>query len=401
MRSTLWFGVLLVAASSAPAAEPPQFIVHAADGATTRGVLRELKADGRVVIGDAKPLAGADLVSIAAPIGPHCILTNGDRLPITSMKLEGDLLKVRSLDLDGDREFTLAPALVAVYWRAAPEGAEGLERYRRRLAAQPRPRDAAHLRNGDVTAGVLDALDDKRAVIAADRKTTTVALDRLAALSFASETAAPRKIKGRTYRLILKPGLATEESAWLTLTAATCSDGATLEGTTSFGSHLRVPLERLAALDVLGGRAVELSDLKPRGYTFTPFLGDDGFTWPLVSDGAVDGGDLHLGGGVYPKGLGMHSRSRVSYDLSGGYRWFEATVGLDDVAGRRGSVVIRVLADGKPLDLGLKGELTGRGGPATLHVPVVGVKELTLEVDYGSGGDVGDHVDWVDARLVR
>jgi hypothetical protein len=32
---------------------------------------------------------------------------------------------------------------------------------------------------------------------------------------------------------------------------------------------------------------------------------------------------------------------------------------------------------------------------------VAGVKELTLEVEFGPNGDVQDVVNWVDARLVR
>ena len=43
------------------------------------------------------------------------------------------------------------------------------------------------------------------------------------------------------------------------------------------------------------------------------------------------------------------------------------------------------------------------GIPETLIEAVrqTGVKELTLEVDFGKGGPVQDHVDWADARLVK
>jgi hypothetical protein len=58
------------------------------------------------------------------------------------------------------------------------------------------------------------------------------------------------------------------------------------------------------------------------------------------------------------------------------------------------------LADGKPLEVGV-GELTARSGPVAVSVPVAGVKELTLEVDFGRNGNVQDVVNWADARLVR
>ena len=57
---------------------------------------------------------------------------------------------------------------------------------------------------------------------------------------------------------------------------------------------------------------VYLSDLKPTAYDFTPYLR---VRWPLVLDGSVDGRDLHLAGGVFDKGLGMHTASRVTYSF--------------------------------------------------------------------------------------
>jgi hypothetical protein len=45
--------------------------------------------------------------------------------------------------------------------------------------------------------------------------------------------------------------------------------------------------------------------------------------------------------------------------------------------------------------------LTARGGPQLIRVDIEGVRELTLEVLFGEGGDVQDVVDWVDARLVK
>jgi hypothetical protein len=77
-----------------------------------------------------------------------------------------------------------------------------------------------------------------------------------------------------------------------------------------------------------------------------------------------------------------------------------ARVGLDDVGGRKGSVRVRLLVDGKERDLGLKSDLR-HGDVLDIRVDVKGGRELTLIVDFGEGGDVGDHVNWVDARLIR
>jgi hypothetical protein len=123
-----------------------------------------------------------------------------------------------------------------------------------------------------------------------------------------------------------------------------------------------------------------------------------------VADGSVAGRDLRLGGSTYDKGLGMHSESRLTYTLDGGYRRFEAVVGLDEQTGRGGRVRIQVLVDGRPQALGWDKELTLADGPRAVRVDLTGARELTLVVAFRNGGrgpDAQDHVNWGDARLIR
>jgi hypothetical protein len=97
----------------------------------------------------------------------------------------------------------------------------------------------------------------------------------------------------------------------------------------------------------------------------------------------------------------MHPQSRATFTLDGKYRRFETVVGLDTKTGRHGSARIRVLADGKPLELEASGELTERKPTLTIQAEIEGVKELTLETGFGSRGDVQAHVNWADARVVK
>ena len=85
---------------------------------------------------------------------------------------------------------------------------------------------------------------------------------------------------------------------------------------------------------------------------------------------------------------------------TGKFPWAAETL-INDETGRDGSVRIKVFADGKPLDLGKDGEVTAKTGPLAVNVPIEGVKELTLEVDFGRRGDVQGHVDWAEARLLK
>jgi hypothetical protein len=163
-----------------------------------------------------------------------------------------------------------------------------------------------------------------------------------------------------------------------------------------FQASVQVPVNDLLAVDLFHGRAVFLSDLKPKNYTHTPFFG---MSWPLVSDGSVNGAALQLGEDYFDKGLGMHSGSQVIYGLGGKYEWFESLVGV--AGGARGKATFRVLVDGKPQDMGDKKEWTGNDPPVFVRVPVRNAKLLTLEAGYGSGGNVQGHVNWVNARLIK
>jgi NPCBM/NEW2 domain len=413
VRPHLLIGLVLpVLALTTDSARPAEgakrslFVVHTADGDDHRGSLRELKADGSLRVGDGGEgtwIAGPDVVSARRlgvalppmPTGEHLVLANGDRLPITRVRLDGEKLHGRCPDFAG-AEVELPLASVAIWWRGAPDAVSAPDRFLRRLLAKDRKRDAIYLRNGDVLEGVLEALDDKKVSMEVERKSVSTDLVRVAALTLSSESAPGLQPKGLHARVTLDGGVR------LTLASAECSDGLALRGTAAFGSPLRVPLSRVVALDWLGGRTVYLSDLKPAGFEEPlPYLGVDSIRWPPVLDGSVDERDLRVGGSTYTKGIGMHSSGRLRYALRGAYRRFEAMVGLDDKTGRRGSVRVRVLGDGRPLDVGFADELTAKNGPVSFRADVTGVKELTLEVDPGRGGNVQDHVDWADARVIK
>ena len=77
-----------------------------------------------------------------------------------------------------------------------------------------------------------------------------------------------------------------------------------------------------------------------------------------------------------------------------------ATVGLDRISGRKGVVDVRVLLDGKEQVIaGLKG-LTADVA-VEVRLDVTGAKLLTLIVDFGAGGDIGDDVNWIGAKLAE
>ena len=399
----LTFALVFFFSGSASAADPA-FLVHTADGKVMESQLRELAADWSVRLEKSDQVPAGSLISLRRPgaglpplpIGPQLILTNGDRIPAEDVRITGERVRFRHPDLNEGKEIGLPLSLLAVYWRETPGGTDA-EAVRRRLVNGSRSHDVVLMQNGDTIEGALNGIDERGVEIEVGKKRITVELSRVAAVALSSELADRKRPTGIYARIVLTSPDRSDGTR-LALTKATCTDGTTLTGTTVFGASLSVPLERVAALDIFQGKTIYLSDLKPTKEESEPFLD---VSWPLVADGSASGHDLRLTDGVYDKGLGTHPRARITYRLDAGFKRFEAVVGLDPRAGRAGGAHVRVLADGKPLDLGPDRELTARATPLTISADVSGVKELTLLVDFGRRGDVQAHVNWADARLIK
>lgn len=139
-----------------------------------------------------------------------------------------------------------------------------------------------------------------------------------------------------------------------------------------------------------------LSDLTPASASETPFF-DDVFAWQ--KDRSVSGHALSLNGVTYEKGLGLHARCRLVFDLRGEYRRFSAIAGIDDEL-RCGRAVLSIIADGKPLVDRL---LLDRTQPARkLDLDLRGLRALTILVDFAEGTfGSGARVNLCDPALTK
>jgi NPCBM/NEW2 domain len=170
------------------------------------------------------------------------------------------------------------------------------------------------------------------------------------------------------------------------------------------GEATKVATERIDRIRIASDRFDWLSDLTPSKVEETPYFGDaEDFLFPWRRDLSVTGKPLASGGLRFGKGIGLHSRARLKYDLGGAYSAFSARAGVcDEVArlGLTGSTVLRVYVDGA---LAFESaEMVA--GAAPLELPPIalnGKQALEIEVDYGKGGDIGDRVALLDPLLVR
>jgi hypothetical protein len=246
--------------------------------------------------------------------------------------------------------------------------------------------------NGDRLTGRFVALADGKIQWEGRQRTISVPVDNVASLVLAMAGGAPPK----NDRLQISVGL--DDGTRLLVDSLVTKDK-NAELALTDGTRLATGLSRLVFLQPHGGNVTWLSDLTPNGYRHIPFLSID---WPLARDANVLGEPLRAAGQIYPKGLGMHSDSRVTYDLNRPYRRLAATLALDDAAAETGSVNYRVFSDdgsGRWTERYASPIVRGGSRPIELAVDLAGAKRISLLVESADFGDLRDYANWLDARL--
>ena len=172
--------------------------------------------------------------------------------------------------------------------------------------------------------------------------------------------------------------------------------GDTLRVETSIDATVDFALSNVVGLTLRSRRLVYLTDLTP---VDEKTEGQLHRAWRVRKDRSVTGRAMSIAGRSFERGLGVHSRTEITYELGGSYEALAATIGIDDAVRPRGDVVFRVLGDqGVLFD---SGPVTGMDPPRDIVVDLAGVSRLTLLVDYGAGLDLSDHADWGGVRLLK
>lgn len=138
-----------------------------------------------------------------------------------------------------------------------------------------------------------------------------------------------------------------------------------------------------------GMHAVRLEDLDLSKMT-------QGYGSPQIKRSIVEK-PLTLHGKVYENGVGTHAESIFAVDLKGKAELFMALAGVDDAANGRGSVVFRVLVDGK--EAVRTPVMHGGDKPFSVTVHLKGAKRMILVAEDAGDGIGFDHADWADAAI--
>jgi hypothetical protein len=400
-----WLGLVAIVAlagADGPDDVPsdPVFSALKIDGKTVVGRLRQLDVAGGVSLavgekGKVETVPAVMLVKLtregstpATTGGTEIVLfPDGDRLTCreigpageTTLEVNSPALGTLAIPLDSILGLVLAP-------RLDPEAAQAIAS---RVRDEPRTTEVLWLGNGDRLAGGLLGLDEKK--VAFQLPTGKAEFDRsgLVALGFDPKLASYPKPGGPYIELTFVDGSRIG-------VADLRVEGGEIRATTRAGQAIKLPVGELAQAHAKGGPVAYLSDRAP---DIEKNVGYVGPTRPARMNLAIDGQPLRLGGKAYDRGLGTQSRSYLLYRLEPGVKRFQALVGVDDRAGPLGSVTFSVIVDGE--ERFVSPAMSVRDTPKAIDVDLSGAKTLVLRTDFGERGEVRDHADWVEARLIR
>ncbi len=290
----------------------------------------------------------------------------------------------------GDRLDVPMARVVGVYM-GMPDHKETAESFAGRLKARGHEDLLlARAKDGEVVAiaGVVEGAKANRLTFLYQGKGRSLPLKQVEGLILASRP--PPKPPTEVRPTFAMAGGIVVSGRWAAIEAATWQVEA------PWGQMMKLPAAQVRGVRFRGGRMDYLSDLEPSQVEETPYFGRRS---PYRRDVDLAGAPLRLDGQAIAKGLAVHSRTALTYDLDRRYATFEALVGFDDAGKKKGRVDCRVLVDGK--EVYANPDLRADAPPVRLSLPVAGAQQLRLVVDFGPDEDTGDRVIWANARLFR
>ena len=185
------------------------------------------------------------------------------------------------------------------------------------------------------------------------------------------------------------------------------------------GIRLRRTVKELRHIDFSTAKIVFLGDVEPARVDWRPFLPVTSMMAALrefygprrnraMGSGLLEGDDgklrlwVHRDGRAstvsYDKGLSLHSRTSVTYQLPEDVKVFRALAGIDARVRDHGHVRLVITGDGREL---FAEEIAGSSPPQDIALDIRGISVLEILVDYGENQDIGDHLNLCNARLVK
>ncbi|MBM3891569.1 MAG: hypothetical protein FJ388_20850, partial [Verrucomicrobia bacterium] len=341
------------------------------------------------------PIAQVEELRLADPppadrwrLGYLVQTTAGDSLRTERLRLRNDRLLVET-PLAGLTELPLHAA--ALIWLTPPATIpDATRREIERTATGTLRQDTVFVRKEGEwvkVEGILQSLDENRVVFRWQETEREIPLTLAAAIALAGSRppVAPRETLAAVH--------GRDGSCLVGAVRSWTAESITLDSP-ALGA-VTMPLDGVAVLDAIWGRSVFVSDLEPATVNEAGYYGTK---FPWRRNASVSGGPLMLRGHVFERGLGVHSRSSLTYRLDKKFSLLTGMIGLNDGASALGHAEFVVRGDGKEL---FRTAMAAGEAPKPLRVNVSGMEKLELLVDFGRNEDTGDHADWAELRLVK
>ncbi len=255
----------------------------------------------------------------------------------------------------------------------------------------PLTEDLLLMPKGEITKGAYEKLTEKDLNFNVEKQSKTYTFDQVAGLRLVplDEYKAPSDLRA-TINLA--------EGSRLTGKLQSLDAGVlAFEGID--GKPWKVPAAAIKSIAFKGGNLAYVSDLTPKAIEEKPYVGGVPLLYHWRRDQSVAGRPLSIGGKTFDKGVGVHSYTKLTYELGGQYAKFLASVGIDSSAPQTGFCAWKVSVDGKEAAAGV---CKANEAAKLVKLDVKDAKELELVCDYGPDeDDAGDHLDWGNARLIK
>ncbi len=365
-------------------------------GQTIQGTLRVVRENGELEgsgWSDPLKLGLISLIDFSRPIqavsgeAVKLKLVGGGEALVRNPKLEGERLTFDSATLPIQLPLE---AISGIVWKEN-------ERVAAAISAPLSDNDQVLVETAEgtiVVAGLLEGLSGEKVQINYQDKSRTIDLEKVLAIVPASLDSGSSVATGSSVRLILTDGssLVGQLSGF---------DSQQWKLRLSSGTQVEGPTEAISRMEISSDRQVYLSDLTPVESEQRVLFGQPR-QW--TRDQSLVGDSLR----IYPragaeatsfrKGLAMRATTRVVFANANGYTRILADVGLDPDLGVQGDCEVIVRGDGIEL---WKRRLTAENPSEKLDLEVAGYRLIEVRVEPGEQYDLGDFVNWGNARLLK
>jgi sRNA-binding regulator protein Hfq len=317
------------------------------------------------------------------------LLENGDRVFASIEKIEDDYVFIKW----DKQEIFLQIPLETV--RAILFNYSRKDRTSRKLLSKVfqanQSNDYFYLVNGDTISGELKKMDSSAVSLESRSGLRSISRNQIAAIIMNRELISFPEANA-VHQLVQ-----FQNGSWLNCHAIDTDENNKIHFEAIAGMKFSTGLEAIKSITFLSSRVQFLSALKQVQYQHVPYLSQH-------RDLKVNRNNhdlfLQLGDVEYPTGLGMYSQSSVTYQLSGQFQRLHAYLGIDQSAGKYGSVLFSVEADRRKIYE--SPQVTRATSPVEIKELILDhCNELKLNVHFGEFGDIQDLANWCDLLLIK